>query len=91
MCIRDRGLELRNIVYDIPTACVLVTCFVAIPFVLVGTLRAVSYTHLDVYKRQVWDRVSDADALLGQADNALYRVKQHGKEGYFVFGEEDAQ
>ena len=39
----------------------------------------------------VWDRVSDADALLGQADNALYRVKQHGKEGYFVFGEEDAQ
>ena len=39
----------------------------------------------------VWDRVSDADALLGQADNALYRVKQHGKEGYFVFDEEDAQ
>ena len=34
-----QGLELRNIVYDIPTACVLVTCFVAIPFVLVGTLR----------------------------------------------------
>ena len=29
-----QGLELRNIVYDIPTACVLVTCFVAIPFVL---------------------------------------------------------
>ena len=36
----------------------------------------------------VWDRSIDADALMEQADRALYRVKQHGKEGYVVFGDE---
>lgn len=33
----------------------------------------------------VWDRVSDADALMDQADQALYNVKQHGKDDCFIF------
>lgn len=31
-----QGLALRNVVYDVPTVCVLATCFVAIPFAAIG-------------------------------------------------------
>lgn len=34
-----QGLVLRNVVYDVPTACVLVTCFVVIPFAAFETAR----------------------------------------------------
>ncbi len=33
---RAHGLEVRNVVYDVPTFCVLATCFVAIPFSAIG-------------------------------------------------------
>ena len=36
---------------------------------------AVSYTHLDVYKRQVEDTTS----LIERADQALYRAKEMGR------------
>lgn len=32
-----QGLELRRVVYDVPTICVFLTCFVAIPFAAIGT------------------------------------------------------
>ena len=32
----SQGLALRNVVYDVPTFCVLATCFVAIPFAAIG-------------------------------------------------------
>ena len=32
------------------------------PFEFVRTIAAVSYTHLDVYKRQAYDRASENDA-----------------------------
>lgn len=31
-----QGLVMRNVVYDVPTFCVLATCFVAIPFAAIG-------------------------------------------------------
>lgn len=31
-----QGLELRRVVYDVPTICVFLTCFVAIPFAAIG-------------------------------------------------------
>ena len=31
-----QGLVMRNVVYDVPTVCVLATCFVAIPFAAIG-------------------------------------------------------
>lgn len=60
-----QGLELRNIVYDIPTACVLVTCFVAIPFVLVGTLRGSGKDYrLAGYARALRDRAAADHAVV---------------------------
>ena len=46
-------------------------------FVNVHVLQSVSYTHLDVYKRQ--------DQLLRHADQAMYQAKEAGKNRFHRF------
>ncbi|WP_080797172.1 hypothetical protein [Arabiibacter massiliensis] len=38
----SQGLDLRNVVYEIPSVCILLTCFVVIPIVAVGAARCPS-------------------------------------------------
>ena len=46
-------------------------------------MGAVSYTHLDVYKRQALCRPdADLQQTIAKADEALYFVKKNGK-GYY--------
>ncbi|MEG1825704.1 MAG: sensor domain-containing diguanylate cyclase [Gordonibacter sp.] len=37
----------------------------------------------------IWDRISGSDALIDQADKALYLVKQQGKQSYCLYRDED--
>ena len=44
-------------------------------------LESVSYTHLDVYKRQIWDSWADEDGAIGKAYGYQMSVKHQYKEG----------
>ena len=60
MCIRDRFVPVVPLVPPVPAPAVPVTDGDGVGVPLIVTVGAVSYTHLDVYKRQI---LSCADFL----------------------------
>ena len=51
------------------------------------TADAVSYTHLDVYKRQVWDRIKLLDSLTAGCDMATWEGPPRASEdAFFING-----
>ena len=62
MCIRDRSEEMGAI-FAICVLLICLGCFIQFMMIAARMQAAVSYTHLDVYKRQVTDGMTSEDVL----------------------------